>query len=770
MGPDAVRGEDGWVSTMTNPHQALPFDCPNCATELPAGSRGCDACGIRLTGPLAYRLWSIGQEVERLTRERDALRTRLLAPPDAEEQRLTAPTAPTPAPSGPPAPPGSAQYVPLPAAGHRGGWSGQQVLLGIGALLLLSGAAFFIAVVWSLIGVAGQSLVMLTLTGLAAMGAVIGTRRRMPASAETAAVIATGLVLLDLAAAHALGLFGLDRLDGATYWSGAGLLGAAVLAGFDAVLPRTVDGAPARRMAVYRPAATTLACVALWNLLAFGPDHVRGAAAVGLALALTLLSAGVMVGSYLLDPPVRGSFRPSMVPPVMSTGVAFLSHLVLAVGTGWTPGTVAERYGAMGLVLVVPAVALALVAWGPVAGRSAVRVTAYGVAAVGLFVAAGVPAAGASPELLAVVALLLGVGVGALLWRPLVGVGARSVAVAWGLTAVVSLGLLVAVLDLAGAPSAVAAQAGGHVHHSVSSWIVALPALGFAVAAAAAAVSRRSVEWTVLAMVASYTWLWIGLQGEETTTLWAVVLPLALVHVAAAAAVCWIGRVPDGGGSRPVKDADAFEFVAAGGAVLLGLVVLVVAPWVGVWQNAGSWLLFGVAALAYAALPGRLGVAYAGTVLVSWGAAILLDDAGVRTVEAYTATAVVVLAVIGVTQCRRRPEVRTLVSAGPALAVGVLPSLWVGVEGDDVVRLVLVTVVGLALLVAGLARAWQAPALVGLVVLVVVAWTQGAPLVEYVPNFVLLMGAGAVALAVGVAWEAAVRAGRRGIVWFAGLR
>src|SRR5690606_25947019 len=156
----------------------------------------------------------------------------------------------------PPGPEELSQGVrpPVPAAGHasgqlpahaqgaapqpaptapRGGLSGQQLLLGLAAFLLLSGVAFFLAVVWSLIGVIGPALVMVALTVTAAGGAVLATRKRLPAAAETAAVIASGLVVLDLSAAHGLGLADLDRLDLSQYWAGGGLLGALVLLGFD---------------------------------------------------------------------------------------------------------------------------------------------------------------------------------------------------------------------------------------------------------------------------------------------------------------------------------------------------------------------------------------------------------------------------------------------------------------------------------------------------------------------------------------------------------
>lgn len=570
------------MSTTTNPHQAPPFDCPNCAAELPAGSPACHACGIRLTGPLALRLWHVGQEVDRLVRERDGLRTRLLAPPDAEEQRLTGVPLPQAAPAASTVP--RTPYPPLatttPAQPSTGGWSGQQVLLGIGALLLLSGAAFFIAVVWSLIGVGGQSLVMLTLTGLAAAGAVIATRRRLPAAAETSAVIATGLVLLDLTAAHALGLFGLDQLDGSTYWSGAGLLGAAVLVGFDAVLPRTVDRAPARRMFIYRPAATALVCVSLWNLLAFGPDVDGGTAAAALALVLALLSVGVAMGAYVLDRPESGQFRPSVVAPVVSATVAFLLHLALVIPAGWMPGTPAERYGAMALLLVVPVLAVASTMWGPFAARTDLRGRAYVVAAVGVFLAAGVPVMEVPREALAVGSVLLALGAGALLVRPTAGLTVRSVSAYWLLAGIGATLLLLWVLDPSGARTGLELLSGEYVSVSAAVWVAALPPFAFAMAAGTAAFARRSVEWTAGAQVASYVGLAALLRNSEDTLILVVTLLLGVVHVAAAA----VARM-----AREGRGELGFEVLASLGAALLGGTALVAATSQEPWVAATTW-------------------------------------------------------------------------------------------------------------------------------------------------------------------------------------
>lgn len=751
---------------MAETQQAPPFDCPNCATSLAAGSPSCSSCGIRLTGPLALRLWHVGQQVDALEREGGALRQRLLAPPDADELRMAGRQAPAPdtsyTPSAPPAGSPASSFVP-PGPPPASSLSGQQVLLGIGALLLLAGAAFFLAVVWSLIGVGGQALVMLTLTGLAAAGAVVATRKGLPAAAETAGLIATGLVWLDLTAAHSLGLLGLDRLPSSDYWVGAGLLGAVVLAGFDRLLPRTVDGQPARGMFIYRPAVTTLVCVALWNLLAFTFDF-SGTAAAAAALVLTLLSVAVVVAAHVLDRPAPGQFRPSVVPPVLSTGVALVLHVVLAVEAGYTPGSAGERYAAMALLLVIPVLALVL-ALSParialLAGRGGLRASLLLVGAGGVLVAAGVPVMELPREAVSLLSVPLAVGAALLLWRPVATVTPRGVLAGWMLVGIGGLFWLGWVLELGGAATALELQSGRYAP-AAAVWVAALPAFACAVAAGTAAYSRRSVVWTACAQGAALLGLWGLLRDSGHEVVLLVTLLVAVGHVAAAAVARWVHRE---------VDADGFELLGWAGALLTAVVALAAAGQASPVVQASTWLLLGAVVLSYAGLPGRLESAYLGAFLVPVGVGILLADQEVTVLEAYTVSAVVLLAAIGAVQWARRPDAPTMLTMGPALTVGLLPSLFAGIAGDEFVRLALVTLVGLGLLVVGFSRKWQAPVLFGAGVLLAVAVTQGGPLVEYVPNFILMMAAGGLALTVGVAWEVAVSAGRRGIVWLGALR
>jgi hypothetical protein len=187
------------------------------------------------------------------------------------------------------------------------------------------------------------------------------------------------------------------------------------------------------------------------------------------------------------------------------------------------------------------------------------------------------------------------------------------------------------------------------------------------------------------------------------------------------------------------------------------------------WAAAAFWVA-GVVAAAHATAPQRLPFAYLGATLVAVGLWVLLADQNVGVVEGYSLPFAAMLAAIGDVQARRSPAWSTMLTAGPALAVAVGPSLIAALGTGTALRLAVVTLVGVALLVIGLQRHWRAPVTIGILALAVIAVTQGGPLAAYVPSWLTLTVVGALLLAIGVRWEAAVGAGRRAGVWYGALR
>jgi hypothetical protein len=109
------------------------------------------------------------------------------------------------------------------------------ILLILGALCVLAAGTVFIAVAWVALPLAIRALILIVITASFGLFAELALRRGLQATAEAMAVTASGMFVLDLAAARRTGLPGLAGLAAAPYEIVAGVLlatvaGAAALA------------------------------------------------------------------------------------------------------------------------------------------------------------------------------------------------------------------------------------------------------------------------------------------------------------------------------------------------------------------------------------------------------------------------------------------------------------------------------------------------------------------------------------------------------------
>lgn len=767
------------------------FPCPECEVALPVGAAACPSCGIRLSGPFAAQLWRVNNQISGLTAEALRLRGLLLQPPtpgelaedarirEAQEFRLREQPGSLPS-----FVPGlrHADQGPAPAAAALPpAMSGQQILLGIGALLLLSGVAFFLVVIWTMVGLVGQAAIMVLLTALAATGAAIATRRRLPATAETAAVIASGLLVLDLWSAHRLGLAGLDEFAADLYWAVAGVLGAAVLLGFDAVVPRRDDSGDLRRIVIYRPGAVMLLTAALWAGF-FALDLEGLGVSLG-ALVVAVLSASLVWVSRRL---ARGEdeFAVGAAVPGISLVIAALVHLGSAVDIGYDHNPLADRMLAMALLLVLPSLVL-VAQWLPALrgapadapadaedgarrSRPGRRLGLRVVALTGFVVALGVPVMGADRAVVVAVAVAIGVLLTALALTGHDGDPDRAGVLTWGdlLTwtgraVLPMLFWLVFLLGEQGMSSGIDMRAWITGAGQAQWWLPVLPALAFTVPAAITAVRRDSLLMAGLAHLGALVTVLVALRDAEPMT-WAI---SCLVAAVVAVSVSAAARSAALEGRSVAMEPLAFLTAAIFGVVAVGSAVQVSA-----FVTATLLIALGAVLFAYAALPDRLPTAYLATLTASLGAAVLLGDQGADVVEYYTAPAVLMLAGIGAVQWSRDSRLPTLVTMGPALVVGLVPSLVAALATDSAVRLVAVTTASLVVLLVGMAQRWQAPVIVAGVSLIVLAVTQGGPLVAYVDGWVTLVVSGALLLAIGVMWERSIALGRRASAWLTAMQ
>lgn len=739
--------------------------CPNarCRAALPPEAPACPTCGITLTGADADRLREVDRQLTELWAESAELTARLL------------PSEPT----------GTA----APAYPRSRGLSGQQLLLGLGAVLTLSAAGFFLFVVWDLIGPAGQLLAVGALVAAAVWASYVAARRSLPAAAETAAVLVAGFTTLVLAAAYALGWMGVDRLDGGSYAALAALATGALLLGVDLGTPRGLA------IRTYRPAGAAALGLAPWfAYVGLVPDSAVGVV-VGLLLVALLDGAGWLV-ALRLDRRTPGAARGWRTPARLlaaGAGAAYVLHVLL----GWVAGyevsvPLGERLAVAAVLLLGPlllalaALPLAVPTTGAdsvVAARSRLRGAwapplALGLAAPPL----GVPVTELPHPVVALLAVAAAAAwlVASLDRRPLAP-GWRRAGTAFVGVAASGLALLVLLLDAAGLESLYGDVSGlGGPGVTATTGVLALWAAavtsagrrGYEVLGAVTGPARRNAAALVLVLVAGAELAWALTGGrvlvEANSLGWWCLGGLAfLLANLTVAAVLVRGR-----DARPslVAVAALVEMVLLAGAAGGALLAVSAAGERGSGTLALTLLASGVAVMAYAGLPERLPVAYVGALLTALGGQVLADDAGITAVEVTSLPLALLLAGIGVVQHRRRAETPTMVLAGPTLAVALGPTLAVAVDDGDNLRLALVSAASLLVLVAGLHRRWRAPVTAGGAVLVVVAVTQGGPLVAELPTVLTLGTAGAALLAIGVAWEQAVLAGRRANAWYTGLR
>lgn len=738
------------VNSQTEPTTYAPVPCPSCGRTVPAPGHACPACGLSLTGPVAGRLWQVDQQLTALRAERVVLLARL------REEGAGAPAA---YPS-----------HPAPATGvdpqwHRRSLSGQQVILGLGALLLISAAALFTVVVWLVVGLVGQAAILVALTATAVTASRLSARRALPAAAEAAAVIAVGLTLVGANAAHARGLAGLDRVPFDWYWAVALAVCGCLFVAFDRVVP---SGPDARGVWTYLPAASAALCAAPWFVLsALDLGRVDEA---GLTLQACVGICGVVLGAGALVTWLSARRTCTRVAAALAGAVALAAtalFVVLGVALAYDGGQpTLDRYAAAALLLG----AAAATRWVPdVRVMPAALMTTVGILAPALVLEAPY-------QLNAVAAIVVAGASVALLrtWR------ADS---RWGVSLTVCLLWIQVVLWVAVAYAAEQSTAAVLAAETVAVpwWAPVVPAATLLVVSGCGLGLFRGPEWALALQGAVAVTAWSALREAPAVVAFAVLLLLMTLEMVVAVAA--------------VRAARPLEWLVSSGRAHVGAVVdrvalvTAVGYFLAACDQAGpaaaevgpsrsdltalACYAAAVLVFVYAGQRRRLGFAYLGSALSTTGTWTLLEQGGVSVVEAYTLPLAALLGLVGAAthlQARREGRVvGSMLTMGPALAVALGPSTLVAVTDGGVLRVVLVVGAGLVCVVGGFAARLKAPVLAGTAALCLVAVTEGGPYLAYVPGWVTIGAAGAVLLAVGVTWEQAVVAGRRSTAWFSAL-
>jgi len=691
--------------------------CPVCGR--PTGDVGpgpCPSCGLPAAGHAAHVVARIGATLTELAGDRDALLASLrAAAPYAASAPGRSPTpAPTPAPTPTPTPapaPAPPPLAPLPPPTPRPvrRLSPEQVLLGLGALLVVAAGITFVAVGWTRFGVVFQAGAMLTATALAAGSSAWSARRGLRATEEALAAAAVALLVIDLGAARALGLFALEDVP-LRHWSS---ISCAVV-----VLVALLLGRLTRTTAVW-PLAALLAAQPLPFLL-LGGELLSGPA--GVAAALVLAAADLAAARRL---------RSQLVPvarllAALAAGAGVLGGLAVSAGAGpgdsWTSTAVLAVAGAAALAYEhrFPAAVPGLPSWAVPGAVGAV---------VGLALAGSLQHAGGSGwwiaaalglALLTVAALLVGRS------EPVAG------AVAGGAALVVAHGAVLADAERWAELSVVALAATvPAVLAAVRVSALRSPAAAAALLAPAAAVLLARADDVLAATTAG--------------------LLLALLAAGAFAVATF-------------RREHAEELVCAAVGAGIGLTAGATSADVEAWGQAGLQLgVVGVAAGSYAVVSGRRWVAVAAVadlVVASW---IAVGGAGVETPEAYTLPAALGLLVLSLPALRS--GARSWAAEGAAAGVALVPSALVVVAEPTGLRLVLVITAACVLVAAGTLLHRQAPFVVGAGVLLLVAVGRLAPYTPLLPRWLTLGTAGVLLLVLGGTYERRRQQAREAVAW-----
>jgi hypothetical protein len=605
--------------------------------------------------------------------------------------------------------------------------SPQQVLLSLGALLVVAGALALVARGWTRYGLAFQAAAIVTATAAACTTSAWAARRQLRATEEALAAAGTALLAIGLGAAHARGLGGLDDVPLRTWTAVSCLVVLAVALGLNR-LTRSTTTWPLAAVLAAQPVPVLL----LPNDLLSSP--------VGLATALLVAGADLAAVPLLR----RSLQRLLRVLAALWAAAGALGGLLLA-GTG----SAAESWTATGLLLAAGAAAVAVLRLPRLTGgRLRTELVAAGAGAVG----------------------------GLALTASLGTIGEPGPVVASGL------GLLL--LTAAALVSGPAPLAGPLPRPAVPAVRAALQAGGTALAAAGALVLADDLRYGPLSLLALAATVPAALTAvrvpgvREVATGGALLAPALAVLLAleddrltSPAAGLLLALLAAGGFALATARAGAQEeWVCAGAAGATGLIAGITTSDAGAWGQVGLQLaVVGVAAGSYALVARRplvAVVAVADLVVASW---IAVAGAGVETAEAYTLPAAIGLLVVA--WPRLRVGAPSWAAEGAAVGVALVPSTLALVASPTALRLVLVVAGAVAVVALGTLLHRQAPFVLGAGALAFVVATQlgrYAPLVPiWVVLPVVLPVAGVALFVLGSTYERRLKQAREAVAWVA---
>ncbi|MDN3239784.1 SCO7613 C-terminal domain-containing membrane protein [Glycomyces tritici] len=132
---------------------------------------------------------------------------------------------------------------------------------------------------------------------------------------------------------------------------------------------------------------------------------------------------------------------------------------------------------------------------------------------------------------------------------------------------------------------------------------------------------------------------------------------------------------------------------------------------------------------------------------------LMLAAAQIDVFECYTAPPAAILFLIGLWRLERRPEAGSWSTLALPILIGIGPSLILALDDGDELRRVGVGAAAIAVIIAGLVRRWQAPLVLGSIVLAVMVVNELLLLRGSIPVWIPPAIGGAVLITVGATFE-----------------
>lgn len=594
-----------------------------------------------------------------------------------------------------------------------------------------TGLAFTVAGSAVVLGVAVAQIGRRWATGPAVLAGAVAIGASAPAWPELGAALQAPWSAVSQSGAWSLSADRVARSVGVPHPIGAGP-GSAL--GFLALLGLGVVGA---RVRIGRMASRWM-LASLGGLVAFVVPFAVGASLWG--ATLILLASAALVGGAVLWRFARGVPTEELLP-----------WWALVVGVGGQGLTWALQ--APGLTLAaVSTVAVIAGAAVVVAVRRAAPPVAYAATAVmSVSLSGSVPVAlhvlGASPAVgwtvLGVVAAVVSGPCFNVRYRSIgaearaVPLGAKVVGLAGGVAGASYVVAAVGAISLVSRPAVPGLLAG----------ILGAGALA-ALLIAGLSIRRELVEGTSMATAASAL-LSLGAAGAAAVQAGLAPASVWLVVLVATAALTLIAMLSEIT-TLPVDVAGALD----GSAAVVATIALGALVAVGRANQISIGLLVVTIALGAAATRPSRRPAVAGAAV---GALVLLWQrlalAGVTTAEAFTLPAAVFLGSVAIWGHRRAPDESSWTTWGPALVVGLGPSVLLALRDPGLLRPVATVIAAAAVTLVGARWQRRAPMAIGAAALVALGAQQLGPFVRQLPRWVTFAAVGTLLLLVGASYE-----------------